>query len=112
MSPEFSSQLVLAQAASQPPSIFQTPLPLLVIVFLVFYFILIRPQQRQAKQHREMVENLKKNDRVITSGGLYGRIVDLTQDTVTLEIAPNVHVRHTRSQIGSLQQDKKEKKEG
>jgi len=104
---------VLAQAAT-PSAILQTPLPLLAIVFLVFYFILIRPQQRQAKQHKQMLEGLKKNDRVVTSGGLYGRIIELNADSITLEIAPNVHVRHARAQIGALQldKDKKEKKEG
>jgi preprotein translocase subunit YajC len=103
---------VLAQV-NGPSGILQTPLPVLLIVFLVFYFILIRPQQRQAKAHKEMVEGLKKNDRVITSSGLYGRIVDLSADQITLEIAPNVHIRHARSQVGSLQmdKDKKEKKE-
>ena len=104
-------ELVLAQAAPQAPSFLQTPLPVMILVFLVFYVILIRPQQKRAKEHKEMVAGLKKNDRVVTSGGLYGRVIEVNTDAVTLEIAPNVHVRHERSQVGAMQKDK-EKKDG
>lgn len=74
----------------------------LVLIFVVFYFLLIRPQQQKAKEHRVMLANLKKNDDVITSGGLYGKVVALTDKVVTLEIAPNVRVRVDRPQITSL----------
>ena len=74
----------------------------LVLVFAVFYFLLIRPQQQKAKEHRTMLDNLKKNDEVITTGGLYGRVVALDARIVTLEIAPNVRVRVDRPQIASL----------
>ncbi len=103
-------ELALAQPSGQP-GFFQTPLPALILVFAVFYLLLIRPQQKRAKEHKAMVAGLKKNDRVITSGGLYGRITEVGEATVTLEIAPNVQVRYERSQIGVLQKDK-EKKEG
>ena len=71
-------------------------------MFVVFYFLLIRPQQQKAKEHRKMLANLKKNDEVITSGGLYGRVMTLSDDVVTLEIAPNVRVRVSRPQIASV----------
>jgi preprotein translocase subunit YajC len=74
----------------------------LALVFLVFYFLLIRPQQQKAKAHREMIENLKRNDEVTTAGGLYGRIVELSDKIVTLEIAPNVRVRVDRPRIESV----------
>ena len=74
----------------------------LVLIFVVFYFLLIRPQQQKAKEQRTMLANLKRNDEVITAGGLYGKIVALNDRVVTLEIAPNVRVRVDRPQIASL----------
>ena len=74
----------------------------LALVFVVFYFLLIRPQQQKAKEHRGMLANLKKNDDVITSGGLYGKIVALSDEVATLEIAPNVRVRVSRPQITTV----------
>jgi preprotein translocase subunit YajC len=71
----------------------------LALVFVVFYFLLIRPQQQKAKAHREMVDNLKRNDEVVTAGGLYGRVVELSEKVVTLEISQNVRVRVDRSRI-------------
>jgi preprotein translocase subunit YajC len=73
-----------------------------VLMFAVIYFLLIRPQQQKAKEHRAMLDNLKKNDDVITSGGLYGKVVALADDVVTLEIAPNVRVRVSRPQINTV----------
>ena len=59
----------------------------LVIIFVLFYFLLIRPQQKRAKQHKEMVASIKKGDDVATNGGLLGRVIDLDDNFVTLEIA-------------------------
>jgi preprotein translocase subunit YajC len=91
-----------AQAApgGGPPAIMQF-MPL-VLIFVVFYFLLIRPQQQKAKEHKTMLANLKRNDDVITSGGLYGKIMALTEKVATLEIAPNVRVRVDRQQIASM----------
>lgn len=91
-----------AQAApsSAPPAL--VSFAPLILVFVVFYFLLIRPQQQKAKEHRTMLENLKRNDEVITGGGLYGRVVALEPKIVTLEIADNVRVRVDRPQIASL----------
>jgi len=74
----------------------------LALIFVVFYFLLIRPQQQKAKEHRQMLANLKRNDDVITAGGLYGKVVALNDKVVTLEIAPNVRVKVERPQINSL----------
>ncbi|MFP4475332.1 MAG: preprotein translocase subunit YajC [Desulfatibacillaceae bacterium] len=73
-----------------------------VIIFVIFYFLLIRPQQKQNKERRQMIENLKKGDRVITNGGIYGRIVDIKGDVVDLEIADRVKIKVSRHQIGGL----------
>jgi preprotein translocase subunit YajC len=72
------------------------------LVFVVFYFLLIRPQQQKAKEHRVLLANLKKNDEIITNGGLYGRVLAMADDVVTAEIAPNVKVRISRPQIASV----------
>src|SRR5215510_2981486 len=74
----------------------------LVLVFVVFYFLLIRPQQQKAKTHREMIDSLKRNDEVVTAGGLYGRVMELNEKVVTLEVAPRVLVRVDRGHIEEL----------
>lgn len=79
-----------------------TQLVFFAAIFAIFYFLLIRPQQQKAKEQRTMLANLKRNDDVITAGGLYGKITALTDKVVTLEIAPNVRVRVDRQQITSM----------
>jgi preprotein translocase subunit YajC len=74
----------------------------IVLIFGVFYFLLIRPQQQRDKQHQTMLANLKKNDKIVTSGGLHGRVTDLGEDVITLEVAPNVRVRVSRANIGTV----------
>lgn len=88
-------------AGAEGPSVLMQIFPI-VLIFVVMYFLLIRPQQQKAREHREMLKNLKRNDEVITAGGLYGRIVQLSDRIVTLEIAPNVRVRVDRPQIAAL----------
>lgn len=74
----------------------------IILMFVIFYFLLIRPQQKKAKQHQEMIANLKKGDRVITSGGIHGQITALDENTVTLEIAEKVRIKVTRSTLAGL----------
>lgn len=64
-----------------------------VLIIVVFYFLLIRPQQKRQKQHREMVANLKKGDEVVTNGGTLGRIADVGENFITLEIAEGIQVK-------------------
>lgn len=71
----------------------------LILIFVVFYFLLIRPQQKKAKEHQQFLSNLKKGDAVITSGGLYGTVTGLTDTVVTLEIADNVRVKVARAYV-------------
>lgn len=78
----------------------------LLLMFAIFYFLLIRPQQKKAKQHREMVASLKKGDRVVSSGGLHGVITGITDDVITMEIAPKVRVKVSRGSVaGAVQKD-------
>jgi preprotein translocase subunit YajC len=92
-------------AAGQAGSGFTALLPM-IIIFAIFYFLLIRPQQKKAKEHRAMIESLKKGDRVITSGGIYGRVTGCNDpETVTLEIADRVRVKCVRSNVSVLLKD-------
>lgn len=72
----------------------------LIIMFAIFYFILIRPQQQRQKKHKEMLESLKVGDRVITIGGIYGIIREIKGDMLTLEVCKDVRINTTRSAIG------------
>lgn len=81
-----------------------TPLVPIILMLGVMWFFLIRPQQKKQKEHREMLGNLKKGDRIITSGGLYGRITGLTDATLTLEIADKVRVKVSRAHVAGLAQ--------
>ena len=74
----------------------------LLLVFVVFYMLLIRPQQKKVKEHQALLGQLKKNDEVVTSGGIYGKVVALTDTVVTLEVAPNVRIRINRPQISEI----------
>ena len=75
---------------------------MLGLMFVVFYFMLIRPQQKRAKEHTAMLGGLKKGDRIVTTGGLIGRISGITDRLVTLEVAEKVRVQVLRSQIQGL----------
>jgi preprotein translocase subunit YajC len=70
------------------------------MMFMIFYFVLIRPQQKKQKEARQMVEDLKEGDTVVTLSGIHGTIKKLKEDTVMLQIADNVRVKINRSSIG------------
>jgi preprotein translocase subunit YajC len=91
-----------AQAATgaQPNALLQM-LPLLLI-FVVFYFLLIRPQQKKSKEHRAMLEALQKGDEVVTAGGLVGKVSKLTDQYASIEIAPSVEISVQRQAIQQL----------
>ena len=71
------------------------------LILAIFYVLLIRPQQKRAKDHQKMLNALKRDQEVITTGGVYGRITGLTEQVVTLEVAPNVRLKVQRSQIAA-----------
>ena len=87
-----------AAAAPNPLTMF---LPFIVII-LIFYVIVFQPQMKAKKEHDQMLQRLKKNDEVVTSGGLFGTVVNVKQDAVTLRIAENVRVDVERSAIVRL----------
>ncbi|MDG1437810.1 MAG: preprotein translocase subunit YajC [Emcibacteraceae bacterium] len=74
-----------------------------VLIFVVFYFLLIRPQQKRAKEHKSMVEALKRGDKVVTAGGIVAKVSKVVDDnTVEVEIASDVKVKVIRSTIGQV----------
>jgi preprotein translocase subunit YajC len=73
-------------------------LPFIALI-IIFYFLLMRPQQKKAKEHRTMLTALKKGDKIITSGGLHGEITGLTEDAIIVEIAPKVRVKISRGSV-------------
>ena len=88
------------QTTQQVPALVQF-MPI-IFIFVVFYFLLIRPQQKKQKAHESMITNLKKNDEVVTSGGIHGTIVNVKENTFTLKIDENVKIdidKHTISRV-------------
>ena len=77
----------------------------ILLMFVIFYFLLIRPQQKQARRHQEFIRNLRIGDRVVTTGGIHGEIKGLTETTLTLEIADKVRVKVTRTAVSGSSQD-------
>lgn len=82
----------------------------MVLIFLVFYFLLIRPQQKQQKRHREMVADTKRGDEVVTTGGLFGRVTEVKDDHVLIEIADDTVVKLEKNHIQSIKGYGEEKK--
>ena len=74
----------------------------MVLIFIVFWFLLIRPQQKKAKEHRAMVQALKRGDRVVTNGGIYGQVTHVADDHLMVEIAEGVKIKLDRSAVSAI----------
>ena len=85
-----------------------------ILIFIIFYFLLIRPQQKRVKQHKLMVESLKRGNKVLTAGGILGVVTKATDgsETVSVEIASGVTVELARQMISEVRGDQKVKPEG
>ena len=90
----------MAQGGGGDPGFIGLLFPLLLIV--VFYFLLIRPQQKRAKEHRQMLEALKKGDEVVTGGGVLGRITDIGENFLQVEVADGMQLRIQKQSIATL----------
>jgi preprotein translocase subunit YajC len=90
-----------ADGAAQQPSLIEALLPF-IILFVVFYFLLIRPQSKRAKEHKKMDAGLAKGDEVVTQGGLLGKVTEVGENFVEVEIAANMSVKVQRSAIAAL----------
>ena len=95
-------------AATQQPSMIASFMPL-ILIFIIFYFLLIRPQQKKVKEHKNMVQNLKRGDSIVTAGGIVGKIVKSTENSeeITVEISKGVNVNIIRHMVSDLKTSKK-----
>jgi preprotein translocase subunit YajC len=104
-----SAALVLLQAQSEGSGLSML-LPMAAI-FLIFYFLLIRPQQRRQKQQEAMLKGIEKGDAVVTAGGIHGKVTGVTDDVLTVEIASvkgdRVRIKVARPKIDSVEKPKK-----
>jgi preprotein translocase subunit YajC len=91
-----------AQAGGAASSSQFAPVLMMVVFVAIFYFLLIRPQQKKAKDHQNMVSKLSAGDEVVSSGGILGRIVEVSDAFVTLEVADGVRLKVQKGQITSL----------
>ena len=101
----FSAFLTLAQQAqpgARPQgSLFTAMIPF-ILIFVIFYFLLIRPQRTKQKKHQEMVEQLKSGDKVITAGGIHGTVMGVQKDRIELKIASNVKIDISKNSIAVI----------
>jgi preprotein translocase subunit YajC len=112
MHPMISTILFLAQQTAAPaqpqPDLLSTLLPFL-FMGVVFYFILIRPQQKKQKQHQQLLANLKTGDRVVTSGGIHGLIANVKETTFLLKVADNVKIEIDKGAISGVEKQSEAK---
>lgn len=95
--------ILSAAAGGAGGSAFFVQLFPLLLIFVVFYMFLIRPQQKRAKEHEAKINAVQKNDEVVTAGGLMGKVTKVADDYVEVEIAPNVRVKAVKSTIANAQ---------
>jgi preprotein translocase subunit YajC len=95
-----SNAMAAGMPAAQPDGTFS--LIMLVAIFVLFYFMLIRPQNRRAKEHREMVANLKKGDEVVTTGGMLARVVNIDEQYIRISLAEGVEIGLQRNAVSAI----------
>lgn len=100
------------QGGGDPTVSFITTIGWMILLFAIFYFLIIRPQQKQRKKHEEFIKNLKKGQVVVTSGGIIGEIKGISEDTVNLKVSEGTIIKVLKVAIsGEYQEKNKEKKE-
>lgn len=96
-----NTTMILAQAADQQGGSGMQAMITIGLIFVIFYFLAIRPQQKQAKQQKQLHEGLKVGDKVVTAGGIFGIIREVQDKTVKLEIAPNTIIKIAKNSIAA-----------
>ncbi len=91
-----------AQAGPPGPGGQFAPILMMVVFVVIFYFLLIRPQQKKAKEHQALVSKLSAGDEVVTTGGILGKVIEVGDSFVTMEIADGVRIKVQKFQVGSL----------
>jgi len=113
---DFSTGLFMAQATGQPGSGFGgfSTLIFFVAIIAVFYLFIIRPQKTREKERRGMIDSLKKGDRVVTIGGVYGTVVSIKEETVVLRVDEerDIHMRYLKSAISRVLDEEADEKKG
>ncbi len=90
-----------AQTAAEQPSMLASFIPL-ILIFLIFYFLLIRPQQKKQKEHKILLDSIKKGDEILSSGGIIGKVIKAEDDKLTVEISKGVNVFMIRSTVADV----------
>ena len=90
-----------AQAAAQQPSMLASFIPL-ILIFLIFYFLLIRPQQKKQKEHKVLLDSIQRGDEILSSGGILGKVIRVDNDKLTVEISKGVNVIIIRSTVADV----------
>lgn len=105
------AQTATAAASAAKPGMGDMLVPFAAIMF-IFYFLMMRPQQKKMKEHQNFLQTLKKGDQVLTTGGIFGEVWGITDLYITLQIADQVRIKILRSQIAKLAKDESKPKEG
>ena len=100
--------LAQADAPAHMPSVGEQlaqMLPMFILIVVIFYFVIYRPQKQQREKHQDMISQLKKGDKVVTSGGIWGTVTNVGKETVTLQVAENAKIKVVREHIVKLRGD-------
>lgn len=103
----FSLAFAAGETSSSPLGGLWSFLPI-ILIFPIFYFLVIMPQQKQRKKHQAMLNDLKSGDRVVTTSGIIGTIVSVDKDAIVLQVAPNVKIRMVKGSVSELRTEEKE----
>ena len=101
----YLSIIAMAQPQGGDQGSMLQPLVFMGIIFFIFYFMMIRPQQKRQKERQKLLNEIKKGDKVITAGGIHGKIIALEDKTVLIEISDNIKVKVERASIGTVLKD-------
>jgi len=102
ISPAFAQGTLFGGAGGGEGGMLMSLLPF-ALIFVIMYFLILRPQQKRVKQHQEMVKNVRRGDTVITNGGLIGKVTKVVDDDqIEIEIADNVRIRQVRSMVSDV----------
>ena len=101
-SPAYAQAATGAAAPASGSSAFMMQIPMLLAIFLIFYFLLIRPQQKRVKAHQAMIAGVKPRDTAITSGGLIGKVTKVDEHEIELEVATGVKVRVVKAMLSDI----------
>ncbi|MDP6355197.1 MAG: preprotein translocase subunit YajC [Planctomycetota bacterium] len=107
-----SNYLIFMQQQPGGGEVFAQMLPMIVILFVFMYLFAIRPQRKQEKEKKKLLESIQKNDRVVTIGGLHGTVSSLKEDTVLVSVADGVQLKFAKSAIQTVRKGKRDSEEG